>query len=128
MNRPLGLYCLLYLSADRILPTSGGTGTSLWTVLKRVYKTSVPVPCRPTVEVVQRDLESRLLMAALLECWEMGRVQLRLAEPSDTRWKDISALVTGVSRWPHWKARPSMGFVGESLSSLSERASRALND
>ena len=90
VDRPLGLHCLLYLSADRILPNSSrrrGTDTSAWTVLNSVFKTSVSVPCRPTVEVVQRDLESRLLMAALLECWEMARVKLRLAEPSDTRGK-----------------------------------------
>jgi hypothetical protein len=90
VNRPLGLHCLLYVSADRILPNSGrrgGTDTSVWMVLNSMFKTSVSVPCLPTVEVVQRDLESRLLMAAVLECWEMGRVKLRLAEPSDTRWK-----------------------------------------
>jgi hypothetical protein len=56
-------------------------------VMKSMFKVSVSVPCQPTVEVVQRDLESRLLMAAMLECREMGRVRLRLAEPSDTRWK-----------------------------------------
>jgi hypothetical protein len=90
VDRLLGLHCLLYLSADRILPNSGctrGTDTSVWPLFNSVFKTSVSVPCRPTVEVVQRDLESRLLMAALLDCWEMGRVKLRLAEPSDTRWK-----------------------------------------
>lgn len=40
----------------------------------------VCVPCRPTVEVLQMELASRLLMAALLECRDAGLLQLRLAD------------------------------------------------
>ena len=40
----------------------------------------VGVPCRPTVEVLQMELASRLLMAALLECRAAGQLQLRLAD------------------------------------------------
>jgi hypothetical protein len=40
----------------------------------------VRVPCRPAVEVLQLELTSRLLMAALLECRDAGQLQLRLAD------------------------------------------------
>jgi hypothetical protein len=40
----------------------------------------VGVPCRPTVEVLQLELASRLLLAALLECRDAGHLQLRLAD------------------------------------------------
>lgn len=40
----------------------------------------VCVPCRPTVEVLQMELASRLLVAALLECRDAGLLQLRLAD------------------------------------------------
>jgi hypothetical protein len=37
------------------------------------------VPCRPTLGVVKSKLAPRLLMAALLECRDLGLVELRLA-------------------------------------------------
>jgi hypothetical protein len=40
----------------------------------------VCVPCRPTVEVLQMELASRLLVAALLECRDARLLQLRLAD------------------------------------------------
>jgi hypothetical protein len=44
-------------------------------------KTPVSVPCQPRVKVGEWDLGSRLLMAALLECRDRDRVELRLVEP-----------------------------------------------
>jgi hypothetical protein len=40
----------------------------------------VGVPCRPTVRVLQVELASRLLMAALVACRDAGHLQLRLAD------------------------------------------------
>ena len=113
VSRPLGLHCLLYLLADRVCrPVSHYWGGSLTESLRTsehrlaraagsvievsvrgllrflgedISKTRVSVPCRPTVEVLQIDLESRLLMAALFECRDRGRVELRLGEPSRRR-------------------------------------------
>jgi hypothetical protein len=46
-----------------------------------VLKTHVSVPCLPEVKVDEWDLGRRLLMAAVLECRDLGRVELRLVEP-----------------------------------------------
>jgi len=106
---PLRLHCLLYLVADRVCtPQSrpGGRVTeSLSTSERRLArvagwaieasvkiwwwddhrKTRVSVPCQPQVKVLERDLGHRLLLAALLECRDMGRVELRLVEPPTIR-------------------------------------------
>lgn len=106
VNSSLGLHCLLYLSADRVCapqtsPPAGRVTESLsmsehrlarvsgraieacvrmlWWMDDR--KTRVSVPCLPEVKVGEWDLGSRLLMAALLECRDMGRIKLRLVEP-----------------------------------------------
>jgi hypothetical protein len=41
----------------------------------------VSVPCLPEVKVDEWELGRRLLLAALLECRDRGRVELRLLEP-----------------------------------------------
>lgn len=101
VSRSVSPHCLLYLSADRICrPVSGRSGGSVTTSkenrLERLVgsaldayirlggpeKRRVSVPCRPTVEVLQIDLGSRLLMAALLACRDAGQLQLRLADSS----------------------------------------------
>jgi hypothetical protein len=104
-SRSVHLHCLLYLSADRICrPVSGRPGDAVadfprskrhwllrwidseleWEGPSRkqwaAQTQRVSVPCRPTVEVMQMDLGSRLLMAALLDCRDAGQLQLRLAE------------------------------------------------
>jgi hypothetical protein len=102
---PLGLHCLLYLSADRVCtpqtsPRGGRLAESLNASQHRLVrvagaaieaavevlwqdprKARVRIPCQPGVKVLEWDLASRLLMAALLECRCVGRVELRLAEP-----------------------------------------------
>ena len=104
----MSLPCLLYLSADQICrPVNGHSGASVtespmseqhrlvrfirwglevsirgrWPAEAR----RVCVPCRPAVEVLQLELASRLLMAALLECRGVGQLQLRLADNPDWR-------------------------------------------
>jgi hypothetical protein len=108
LGRPLGLHCLLYLSADQICPpVRGRRGFAIeyrsskkpwlarllvdwepaisirmpWVAPKRVS-----VPCRPTAKVSPEELGSRLLMAALLECRDAGQLQLRLAD-SSRNWR-----------------------------------------
>lgn len=49
----------------------------------------VCVPCRPAVEVLQLELASRLLMAALLECQGAGQLQLRLVD-NRRNWQRIT--------------------------------------
>src|SRR5215217_4850736 len=102
-NRPLGLHCLLYVVADRICMPTTARGHSFteyvntsehW--LARIagwvlegfsnpstaaHRARVPVPCRPTIQVLKMELASKLLLAALLECRDLGRVELRLAGP-----------------------------------------------
>jgi hypothetical protein len=51
----------------------------LWSM--DVVDTRVSVPCLPEVKVGEWDLGRRLLMAAVLECRDLGRVELRLVEP-----------------------------------------------
>jgi hypothetical protein len=103
LNRPLGLHCLLYLVADRIceaeivhpdssiadaLSTSehrlarvvgSAIKAFMWDPPRAPDDQHVFVPCRPTLAVPKHKLESRLLMAALLECRDLGLVELRLA-------------------------------------------------
>ena len=86
LNDSLGLHCLLYLSADRVcvraiepylepVKTLGRwwMGDDRW---KRIS-----VPCLPEVKVRRMELASKLMLAALLECRDAGRVELRPAEP-----------------------------------------------
>jgi hypothetical protein len=51
------------------------------------HQARVSVPCRPNVKVLRMELASRLLMAALLQCRDLGWVELRLIEPSPARWQ-----------------------------------------
>ena len=98
----MSLPCLLYLSADQICqPVNGHPGVAVTESpmskhrLVRFIRSGlevpitgrwapetrrVGVPCRPTVEVLQLELASRLLLAALLECRDAGHLQLRLAD------------------------------------------------
>jgi len=93
---------LLYLSADQICqPVNGHPGVAVTESpmskhrLVRFIRSGlevpitgrwapetrrVGVPCRPTVEVLQLELASRLLLSALLECRDAGHLQLRLAD------------------------------------------------
>jgi hypothetical protein len=121
-NRPVGLHCLLYLVADRICTPQNPRGDSPvehlktsehWLArvagqfldmnsFKAAHRARVPVPCRPTVQVLQMELASKLLLAALLECRDAGRVELRLAKPP-SGWRTVigpnsRALVTGLRR------------------------------
>jgi hypothetical protein len=106
LNRPLGLHCLLYLSADRICVPQpsrpGGRVTEALSTRERplarvaggaidasvrmlrwmdLLERRVSVPCLAEVNVGEWDLGRRLLMAAVLECRDIGRVELRLVEP-----------------------------------------------
>lgn len=108
----MSLPCLLYLSADQICrPVNGHSGASVtespvgkqhrlvrfvaWGLevsirRRRTAETRrVRVPCQPTVEVLQLELASRLLMAALLECRDAGQLQLRLAD-NRRDWRRIT--------------------------------------
>jgi hypothetical protein len=94
---------LLYLSADQICrPVNGHPGASVtespvskqhrlvrfvgWGLeisirgQSRAETRRVGVPCRPTVQVLQLELASRLLMAALVECRDASQLRLRLAD------------------------------------------------
>jgi hypothetical protein len=51
------------------------------------HRARVPVPCRPTIQVLKMELASKLLLAALVECRDLGRVELRLAGPRSQRRK-----------------------------------------
>jgi hypothetical protein len=107
-SHPLGLHCLLYLSADQICPPvrdrPGGFAIEYhpskrpWFVqlldgwqaviyirTPWVTEKRVSVPCRPTVKVSPDELGSRLLMAALLDCRDAGQLQLRLSDNRDWR-------------------------------------------
>jgi hypothetical protein len=101
LDRPLGLHCLLYLVPDRIckpetLHPQGSVADALsvsehrlarvvgsaikafsWDPPKAPDNLHVFVPCRPTLAVLRKELEPRLLMAALLECRDLGLVELR---------------------------------------------------
>jgi hypothetical protein len=145
-SRPLGLHCLLYLSAEQICPPvsrrPGGFaiqfrsskrpwfvqlldgwegGISLRTPWVREKRVSVP--CRPTVKVSPEELGSRLLMAALLECRDAGQLRPRLADNRDWRpgSSTRSRVVCGSLPWP---ARAFLGYVGESWRRLSVTAGR----
>jgi hypothetical protein len=102
LNHPLGLHCLLYLVPDRICaPEVAHPGGSVADALSasehrlartvgsaiKAFKWDPPmdpdhlfVPCQPTLGVLRRKLGPRLLTAALLECRDLGLVELRLAE------------------------------------------------
>jgi hypothetical protein len=104
LDRSLGLHCLLYLVPDRIcVPETahpeGSVADALsaskhrlarvvgsaikafmWDPPKAPDDLRVFVPCRPTLAVLKGKLAPRLLMAALLECRDLGLVELRLAE------------------------------------------------
>lgn len=101
LDRSLGLHCLLYLVPDRIckpetVHPEGSVADALSVSehrLARVMGSAIKafmwdpptapdhllVPCRPTVGVPNSKLAPRLLMAALLECRDLGLVELRLA-------------------------------------------------
>ena len=102
-SRSVSLHCLLYLSADRICrPVSDRHGGSVTEyLLSKKHRLvrfvglgleasirtlsgpemrRVSVPCRPAGQVLQMELGSRLLMAALLESRDAGQLQLRLVD------------------------------------------------
>jgi hypothetical protein len=135
IDRPLGLHCLLYLVADRICEPQSPGGVSVaeryitsddgrarevgWYLTFRAIKTArrarVSVPCRPTVQVRQMELASNLLLAALLECRDAGRVELRLAE--SRWWKGMF----GPTNRALVRARPGLaldGLCGQILNQL----------
>jgi hypothetical protein len=107
LNHPLGLHCLLYLVPDRICaPEAAHPDGSVADALSasehrlartvgsaiKAFKWDPPtdpdhlfVPCRPTVGVLKGKLAPRLLVAALLECRDLGLVELRLVE--ERGWK-----------------------------------------
>jgi hypothetical protein len=142
VSRRLGLHCVLYLSADRVCtpPTSrrGGWVTeSLGTsqhrlarlagaaveaavdvLLTDLRKARVRVPCQPRVEVLEWDLGSRLLLAALLECRDAGRVGLRLAEPPRSGRKRALDLAPGRVRVTPLPGPPLDGLCGLILQRL----------
>jgi hypothetical protein len=104
LNGSLGLHCLLHLVPDRICePETAHPDGSIADVLRasehrlaRVAGSAIKafmwdpptapddlrvfVPCRPTLAVLKKELGPRLLMAALLECRDLGMVELRLGE------------------------------------------------
>jgi hypothetical protein len=105
VNSPLGLHCLLYLSADRVCVPQPSRLTNPvmepLSTLERLARVPGPVteasvkiwrwgddrwkrvsvPCRPTIQLLRMELASKLMLAALFECRDAGRVELRLAEP-----------------------------------------------
>jgi hypothetical protein len=107
LDRSLGLHCLLYLVPDRIckpetIHPEGSVADALSVSehrLARVVGSAIQafqwdpptapdylfVPCRPTLGVLKSKLAPRLLMAALLECRDLGLVELRLA--GDRGWR-----------------------------------------
>jgi hypothetical protein len=60
-------------------------------------------------------------MAALLECWEMGRVKLRLAEPSDSRWKGYFGFGHGRVQVVPLEGPALDGFCGRILEQLERK-------
>ena len=153
-SRPLGLACLLYLSADQICPPvrgrPGGFAVEYhaskrpWFVqlldgwqavisIRTPWVTDkrVAVPCRPTAEVSPEELGSRLLMAALLQCRDAGHLQLRLADNRDWRPGIIDPEPSRV--WVAPLATASVpGLCGRILETLGRRgeqgAKRLLTD
>jgi hypothetical protein len=147
-SRPLGLHCLLYLSAEQICPPvsrrPGGFaiqfrsskrpwfvqlldgwegGISLRTPWVREKRVSVP--CRPTVKVSPEELGSRLLMAALLECRDAGRLRLRLADNRDWRPGIIDPNPSRV--WVTPLASASVpGLRGRILETLERRGEQSI--
>jgi hypothetical protein len=147
-SRPLGLHCLLYLSAEQICPPvsrrPGGFaiqfrsskrpwfvqlldgwegGISLRTPWVREKRVSVP--CRPTVKVSPEELGSRLLMAALIECRDAGRLRLRLADNRDWRPGIIDPNPSRV--WVTPLASASVpGLRGRILETLERRGEQSI--
>lgn len=102
VNHPPGLHCLLYLVPDRICAPEtahpdGSVADALSASEHRLAPTlgsaiktfmwdpptdpdQLLVPCRPTVGVLKGKLAPRLLVAAVLECRDLGLVELRLVE------------------------------------------------
>jgi hypothetical protein len=140
-NRPLGLHCLLYVVADRICMPETGRGDSFTEYLNTserwlariagsvlagfsdsstaAHRARVPVPCRPTVQVLKIELASKLLLAALLECRDLGRVELRLAGPRSQRKK-----LFGLDNRAQVIARPGPaldGLCGQILTRLERK-------
>ena len=151
---PLGLACLLYLSAEQICPPvngrSGGFAVEYWSSKRPwfvqlldgwqavisirtpwVTEKRVSVPCRPTVKVSTEELGSRLLMAALLDCRDASQLQLRLADNRDWRPGIIDPEPSRVWVTPLASAS-GPGLCGRILETLGRRgeqgAKRLLTD
>jgi hypothetical protein len=143
-NRPLGLHCLLYLVADRICaPETAHPDGSVADALSKsehrlarvvgsAIKTSmsnpptapnnlVLVPCRPTLAVPKPELASKLLMAALLECRDLGRVELRLVEPPDSWWNRMRRRSGRRVRVKSLPGPPVDGLCGQILDRLQRK-------
>jgi hypothetical protein len=103
-------------------------GSAIKVLFSNERTTRVSVPCLPEVKVLERDLGSRLLMAALLECRDMRRVELRLAEPPGSEWKRMLDMRGSVRVTP--LAGPTLyglcGRILEHLEPKGEQSARRL--
>jgi hypothetical protein len=69
--------------------------------------------------VLKEELASKLLMAALLECRDLGRIMLRRSEPPDSQWKRMLPLSGGRVTIP--SGPPLDGLCGQILERLEHK-------
>jgi hypothetical protein len=143
LNRPLGLHCLLYLVPDRICePETAHPDGSIADALSasehrlarvagsaiKAFRWDPPptapddlrifVPCRPTLAVLKKELGPRLLMAALLECRDLGLVELRLGEERSWNRGRVEAVPLATL--------PLVGLCGEIIKRLARKGEQGI--